>query len=280
MRELKWKRYGPALMPDRPPHDGNSDIDEKCSLLALSREGGLFTRWTSNFDNSEKQDWWWCLKDDEVYLDKLTAKQRYRINKGLKNIEVTRISGDNASNFAENLYELAQKKLEEYPDKYRPNINKQDYINSVFCNAKVQDYWICRDKESGVFCGYAKCMFVEDTISLAGVKVLEPFMNKEVNAVLIYRICEYYLNQLHKRYVCDGERSIVHETSYQEYLCRVLNFRYAYCDLHVVYKPLVGICVKVLYPFKTIIKKFSNKSHLLYNVYCTLEQEKIAREFR
>lgn len=242
--------------------------------------GGYFARWTTNFDSSNKCEWWWCLKDDEVYLDKLSSKQRYRINKGQKNIEIVRVSGDDAKLFAEDLYELAIKKLEEYPKKYRPVVNKKAYVDSVINNADKQDYWICRDKESGVVCGYAKCMFVEDTISLAGVKVLEPFMNKEVNAVLIYRICEYYLNHQHKRYVCDGERSIVHETSYQEYLCRVLNFRYAYCDLHVVYKPIVGLCVKVLYPFKTIIKKFSNKSRLLYNVYCTLEQEKIAREFR
>ena len=276
---VKWKNYGGAWLLSRLPHSDNTDVTILEAKQVLKR-GGYFVRWTTNFDKSSRQDWWYCIKDNDVDLNELTAKQRYRVNKGKKNIDVTRISGNDAKRYADDLYYLAVKKIEEYPSEYRPHIDKQAYIDDVINNADKQDYWICRDKESGDFCGYAKCMFLEDTVSLAGVKVLQPYMGKEVNAVLIYKICEYYINQCHKRYVCDGERNIKHETSYQDYLCRVLNFRYAYCDLHVVYKPIVGVAVKVLYPFKDIIKRFSSHSQLVYNVYCTLEQERIARLFK
>jgi len=275
-----WKKYGPAWLLDRVPHADNMDITKDAVKKLLSSSSGVFARWTTNFDKSTKREWWWCIKDDEVHLEQFTAKQRYRINKGLKMIEVTRVAGDEAHKYAESLYVLAQKKLEEYPSKYRPKVEKEEYINAIIQNANVQDYWICCDKESGIFCGYAKCMFKEDIVLLAGVKVLQPYMNKEVNAVLIYKICEYYINQRQKRYVCDGERNIKHETSYQEYLCRVLNFRYAYCDLHILYKSYLGVLVKLLFPFKNLLKKLSDKSQLLYNIYCILEQERIAKVYR
>lgn len=274
-----WLQNDGAWLISRVPHSDNYDITVNDAKNVLKR-GGYFVRWTTNFDKSSRRDWWWCIKDDEVNLNDLTAKQRYRINKGVKNIDVIRITGNEAKQYAEDLYNLAIKKLDEYPPKYRPNVDKISYINAVVANVEKQDYWICRDKESGDFCGYAKCMFLDDTVNLAGVKVLQQYMGKEVNAVLIYKICEYYINQCHKRYVCDGERNIKHETFYQDYLCRVLNFRYAYCDLHIVYRPIVGIIVKVLYPFKNIIKKFSHHSQFVYNVYCTLEQERIARLYK
>lgn len=275
-----WRKYGSAWLINRVPHAENKDINDNDAKNILRVGGGSFARWTTNFDKSAIREWWWCLKDDEIHLEQLTAKQRYRINKGLKSIDVIRVPGQDADKYAQTLYELAIEKLNEYPPKYRPQINKEEYLKAFIYNAAEQDYWICRDIETGIICGYAKCMFKENIVVLAGVKVLQAFMNKEVNAVLIYKICEYYLNKEHKDYVCDGERNIKHETNYQTYLCRVLNFRYAYCDLHIVYNPYLSIIVKILYPFRGILKHFSSQSNFIYNVFCVLEQERIARLFR
>jgi hypothetical protein len=150
----------------------------------------------------------------------------------------------------------------------------------VINNALVQDYWLCKDKEGGEFCGYAKCVINGDVVDLAGVKVLQQYLKLEVNAALIYKISEYYLNQCNKAYICDGERNIRHQTSYQDYLCKVVNFRYAYCNLNVCYSPKIKWMIPIIYLFRTPIKYISKYSKLLYNVSCLLEQERIARLYR
>ena len=38
--QLKWKQYGAAMIPDRPPHYDNSDIDRKTAFTSMG--GGIF----------------------------------------------------------------------------------------------------------------------------------------------------------------------------------------------------------------------------------------------
>ena len=37
-------------------------------------------------------------------------------------------------------------------------------------------------------------------------------------------------------YICDGERNILHETSFQNYLEKYFGFRKAYCKLNLKYR--------------------------------------------
>lgn len=56
-------------------------------------------------------------------------------------------------------------------------------------------------------------------------------------------------------YICDGSRSIQHETAFQDYLEKYFEFRKAYCKLHIVYKPAIRRVVGITYPFRGILKK-------------------------
>ena len=64
----------------------------------------------------------------------------------------------------------------------------------------------------------------------------------------------YYLEELKLKYVCDGARSTTEHSNIQPFLEEKFKFRRAYCDLQMFYKPWLGLAVKILFPFRKIIK--------------------------
>ena len=71
---------------------------------------------------------------------------------------------------------------------------------------------------------------------------------------LIYEMNRYYLEEKGVSFVCDGVRSITGHSNIQNVLEDKFKFRKAYCDLQVYYKPWLGVAVKLLFPFRTLIK--------------------------
>ena len=65
----------------------------------------------------------------------------------------------------------------------------------------------------------------------------------------------YYLEEKGVPFVCDGARSITGHSNIQGVLEDKFKFRKAYCDLDVFYKPWFGMAVKLLFPFRKLIKQ-------------------------
>ena len=78
-------------------------------------------------------------------------------------------------------------------------------------------------------------------------------------------------------YICDGARSINHETAFQEYLEKYFGFRKAYCKLHIAYNPKLKWVIRLLYPIRKLLMKFDEigKAHQLNAV---LRMEEIVRK--
>jgi hypothetical protein len=83
----------------------------------------------------------------------------------------------------------------------------------------------------------------------------------------------YYLNERGALYVSDGQRSISHDTNIQEFLFQKLKFRKAYCQLNIVYSPIMKFLVNSLFPFR------SSLSFLGTELSAVLKQEEIRRSF-
>ena len=106
-----------------------------------------------------------------------------------------------------------------------------------------------------------------------------PAMEKfAVNAALVYGILNYY-NEFLKSggIICDGARSINHETHFQDYLEKYFGFRKAYCKMHIVYNPKVKWLIKLLYPFRQILGKL-DEIGTVHQVNAVLRMDEIARE--
>ena len=140
------------------------------------------------------------------------------------------------------------------------------------------DIWLGHDNQQNLI-AFGYCQREKDIVWLRQVKVPTKYLATEVNAALAYSFCEYYLNDGSCRFICDGERNIKHQTSYQEFLVRVLNFRYAYCRLNIVYARWMKLVVDVLYPIRNVLRKLGENNATVYNIYCVLNQENIRRSF-
>lgn len=227
-------------------------------------------------------EWWYCLKDSPIEIESLTAKQRYRIKKGTKNNTIRILNKEEGEIYLESLADLAIASFSNYPKAYRPKTDKNAIVQALKTNLYKDDcdLWVATDNESGSLTGYAICQRVENMVQLWVVKTNPKFLKNEINAGLAYTITYHYLNEMGLWYVCDGERNIRHATNYQEFLVRVLDYRYAYCKLNVVYHPVVKPFISLLYLMRGLTKRIKNINPLFYNLHCLLKQEEIARTFR
>lgn len=99
-----------------------------------------------------------------------------------------------------------------------------------------------------------------------------------LNAALVEKVVSHYQDFLtYGGVICDGARSINHETAFQDYLEKYFGFRKAYCKLHVVYNPRVKWLIKLLYPFRKILQQFDNIG-IVHWANAVLEMEKIVRK--
>ena len=230
---------------------------------------------------SEKTNvhWWHCLRQEPIELDRLTAKQRYRVRKGLKNNEIWLATREEIIGNADELYGAYSESLKDYPSVYK--INPQRAIIdslAVLAQTNGQDIWLIKDRNDDKIIGFAHWCIVDSAIAMSSVKIRPQYLNNEANAALGFVLCDYYLNQNNYLYVCDGERNIRHITNYQDFLVRVLGFKKIPCKLHVVYNPLIRPIISALYPFRGFIARIEKMNSYVYNLSCVLKQEEIARK--
>ena len=178
------------------------------------------------------------------------------------------------------IFDLVEASFADYPAAYRPHLEKEAFkanVQGLLDNPDV-DIWLVYTKENQLV-GYCQCTKAQDIVWLTQVKVPTVYLGLEVNAALVHTLCSYYLQENRYRYICDGERNIKHQTNYQDFLVRVLNFRYAYCQLNIAYQWWMKAIINILYPFRNLMVKIGKHSPFVYNIYCVLFQEEIRRSF-
>ncbi len=268
-----WKIYNHALIPNTPPHEvPNTDELKNGKILKKV----LFARYTTDFDCGYETEWWYLIKDDEVDLSKLPSKKRYEITKGLKYCEVRKIS---INDYLEELYKVYYEAFSSYKKVGKPQCKKsffEEYrLNDINKNIELYGVFL---KENNELVGYSLNKVYDDFVELSTAKFMPKYLSKNISAALVYSMMVEYLNLQNKKYVNDGERSIRHDTNFQDYLIKYFGFRKAYCKLNIEYNSIVKLAVSILYPFRDIIRKF-NKSAIINNINSVIIMESIRRSF-
>lgn len=190
------------------------------------------------------------IKDTSFDIGALKSKRRYEINKGNKNFEVKII---NPEDFVDDIYRVTVAAYSGWPEKYRPSVTKEQIEEQIKLWSKYLVFG-AYSRNDNILQGYA---IVEDYGNYAAFSVLRtnPEAEKQgINAAVVDRILAKFDDRFHDGfYICDGARSIRHETAFQDYLEKYFAFRKAYCKLNIRYKPGFGLAVKVLYPFRKMI---------------------------
>lgn len=214
------------------------------------------------------------IKDTPFDIKELKAKRRYEINKGNKNFEVRVI---NPCEYKEELYRVQTAAFSAYPSKYRPSVVKGKFL------MEVED-WVKYDvfgaffKETNELAGYALLKARNDSfLELSVLKTAPSLERYAINAALVYGILSHYEEFLRSGgIICDGSRSINHETHFQDYLEKYFGFRKAYCYLHVQYNPKIKWLINGLFPLRKTLDSFDGIG-IIHSINSVLKMEEICR---
>lgn len=277
--QKEWKYYNHALIPTCAPHE-EPDLSKikNNSIWKIEKEKHpLLVRWTENFDSTSPLEWWYIIKDTPFDINELKAKRRYEINKGNRYFKVIHIEPEK---YKEELYRVITAAFLDYPEKYRPSIDKERIFLEM--ESWLDEYEVLGAffKETETLCGYALIKVHEEYADMEVVKTDPAFEKYAINAAIGYKIVMIFHEKLGKGfYLCNGARNISHETAYPDYLEKYFNFRKAYCRLYIKYKWYLRLAVNILFPFRNALKIIDRIS-LIHNVVSILKMEEISRKVK
>lgn len=269
-----WKYYNHAAIPATAPHIDvdSSPIDD--NRIFQVEEKPLLARWTSDWDCGYETNWWYVIKDEPFDISTLKSKRRYEINKGNKNFIVKEI---NPAEWCEDIYIVTVAAYETYPESYRPQISHDQFTAGVR-NWSFYKTYGAFSLEDNKLCGYA-CLIKDGIyIDFCMMKAIPEKEKLGLNAAMVNMILvdnEDFLRN--GGYICDGARSIQHETAFQDYLEKYFEFRKAYCRLHIVYSPKYRKIINVAYRFRNLFVLFDNIP-IVRKINALMKMEEIYRE--
>lgn len=234
------------------------------------KSSAWITYYTNNFDCTEEKQFYYVIKDEPYNPESVDKKKRYEVRKGNKNFYVQVI---NPYEYEEELYDCYVESLNGYKNK-KPE-EKENF--KKYFEAWHEDrckLFAVFDRESKLLCGYADIYINGKYLPISSLKTRPSFERKGVNAALVCGICEYFKEDLQNgSYLCDGSRNALHETHFQDYLIKYFQFRRCYCDLHLIYRFPLNILVKIVYPFRKIIKQKKLKGVLRLEAWSRQKEE-------
>lgn len=275
---MEWKYYNHAMIPMVAPHEEPDlrPLADKSMWKNTKNGTPLLARWTTNYDCKNETNWWYCIKDNVFDISKVNSKKRYEINKGRKNFTVKEIEADR---FKNELFEITFKAFESWPEKYRPTLNKEQFINNIstWSNKRVFGAF---NKENNALVGYAYLNDHDAYSEFVVLRVIPAYERLAINAAIVDGILHAYENKLYNGYyILDGARSINHETAFQNYLEKYFEFRKAYCYLHIEYNPKYKLFFNIAFRFKSIFRRF-DEIGAIHQINSIIQMEEIARNSR
>lgn len=268
-----WKYYNHAAIPTVSPHDAPDTLPVEDGRVWKIEKKPLLARWTTDFDCNKETNWWYVIKDTPFDISELKAKRRYEINKGIKNFNVIEIA---PSDYKEELYNLQVAAFSAYPEKYRPSVNKESFF------AKIEQWkqYVCVggfDHVTNELCGYSLLLKENGYIAFEVLKTNPQHEKRGINAALVEGILKIFETRLiNGEYICDGSRSINHETAFQDYLEKYFGFRKAYCKLHIAYNPKFKWVIKLMYPMRKLLLRLDGIG-AVHSLNSVLRMEEICR---
>lgn len=242
--------YRNAWRYDGAPH--REPELKKAEWKALLKKDGMLVRNTYDFDCAEQTSFWYVIKDRFEGLEELSSNERNKVRKSLKTLEFKLIE---ETQLEREGWPILQATYEDYAVSDR-TMNESVFLRYLEeCKQKDYDYWgIFHEGRLVGFC--TVWLWKPDSCEYGLIGVLPEFKHNNTYPYygLFYQMTAYYLEEKKFRYVTDGSRSVTAHSNIQNFLIDNFLFRKAYCRLVVYYRWWMKIAVKILYPFRKIIK--------------------------
>ena len=244
-------RYRNAWRFDGAPHE-EPQLTEK-EWKALLRKGGLLVRNTYDFDCQQETSFWNLIKDRFGGLEELSGNTRKKVRRSLEKLEFRKINVDIIEQYG---YPILKATYDDYAVTDRIS-NKKTFAEYLErSKTKAYDYWGVYDREKQELIGFCANRVWSDACEYGLVGILPEYKRQCTTYPyygLFYTMNQHYLQERGFRYVTDGTRSITEHSHIQEFLIGKFLFRKSYCRLAVHYRWWMGILVKMLYPFRSMV---------------------------
>lgn len=113
----------------------------------------LIATWRSNFDCSSPTQYWYYIKDRKFDLQSIRAKERYEINKGIKNFYVKMI---NIEQYESALYDVYVESLKGYENAIQLDVRSFFCrLNSLLSMSEDNFLFGVFDKENNNLCVFS-----------------------------------------------------------------------------------------------------------------------------
>lgn len=274
MRIDGWKYYNSAALSRCAPHE-NPDISsiENGDIWKIDGGTPLLARWTTDFDCQNETNWWYVIKEAPYVYDDLSKSQRKHIRQGLKKCYVRQFDAKESVNDVYRVYLEAAQKYQNFSSP----MSKERFEVEIKNQCENIDYWGCFLNETDTMIGYMVIKRNEGYVDLQTAKFSVYYLNQRVSDVMYHQVLDYYLNELEMEYINSGERSINHITHTQEYKISNFQYRKVYCKLHIEYNPKIKVFVKLIYPFRKILRVFDGIG-FVHKINGVIKMEEVVRE--
>ena len=223
------------------------NIHEQRQLLS---GGGYLVRNIYNWDKKEEGSFWYIVKDTFDGFDELPAKVRNQVRKSLKTYDFKKVTKEWMQAHGLLLFNKSRERFG----------GKELQIDEIEWEEKIgldhAEFWVGFEKESGEPASFAINQVYDDYCSYATMGISPDVPNSTYPMYgLIYEMNRYYLEEQKLMFVTDGARTISGHSNIQSFLEDKFKFRKAYCDMQLIYQPVFGLCIKLLFPFRKLIKE-------------------------
>lgn len=262
-----WRPYQKALVPASVVPRPVALTAEQAREL-LDKSGALMLRYFTRTYDTPTSFWYTACHD--YSFDSLAAKVRYQIRRAYKHCRIELVDPVWLADHGYPCYVAAHSKYRNARPESREMFDK-----------------MCRGAAGGPFefwaafagdelAGFGKYFVGEDSVAGTVLKFDPRFYELRLGTAFQDAVLNHYVRGQSKAVVI-GFRSLVHDTQIHEF---VLKFGYqrVYCDLKLVYRPLVRAGVNLLYPFRSLLERVPQSSAAT-NLGALLAQEEIQRSF-
>ena len=194
----------------------------------------------------------------------------------MRNFYVTII---NPLDHVNDIYKIYCKAIHSYNSFYEQQLTYNEYkkyLYSINKSCVTIGAWY---HENQTLAGFVLLTEQPEYVDFRGCKADPDYEKYGCNAALVAFICNRYQERKEKGNfaICDGQKNILHETKFQEYLEKYFEFRKAYCKLNIIYKKYVKFIIYCLWPIRSLIHMLRHRS-IWGKIDSMLEIESILRE--
>ena len=216
---------------------------------------------TYDFDQKEKSDFWYIIKDSFNGWAEHSSNERKKIRRALKCFVYKKVD---RQLIVDEGFKIVKRVNDNYIVKDR--MMNEDVFRELLklWDEENNEFWGAFDIKDGSFAGFAVVRLFGAGCFYDMVTIYPEYKHNTSYPYygFFFKLNEYYLGEKHFDYVADGARSITEHSNIQPFLEHNFKFRKAYCKLKIRYKWWFGAIVKVLYPFRSLIWNRSIKAVL------------------